>query len=150
MYDELVVKNDRRVAMKKMMSVVLVGLFAVPPVFGVNQTRKWTIENDFNVTSFKDDSLNNCKNSVNESYEKDVSAAIAEHGNTSIPFDVNVNLVKTYESKMEECEKEYKVKPQQELKRASYSGAVFGGLACTALAVVVGKCASDHPLKKTA
>ena len=138
--------------MKRMMSVVLASLIAVPSVFGVNQTKKWTIENDFNVTSFKDDSLNNCKNSVNESYEKDVSAAIAEHGNTSIPFDVNVNLVETYKSKMEECEEEYKVKPQQELKSASTNGIIKGavlGLACTALVVVVGKCAGDHSLKKT-
>ena len=138
--------------MKKLLSVVLASLIAVPSVFGNNST---VTDPPFDPSVFRDESNRACNAASEGILEKQKYALAIRYGNniSAVPAEEFVKIAEGIKDREDKCEQEYIIKPKVKIKEASNNGIIKGvviGAACTALAVVVGKCASDHPLKKTA
>ena len=105
--------------MKKLLSVVLASLIAVPSVFGVNQTvirreHQWKVRKNFDSMRFKNDSYNNCVNEVVKFFDEDFNETVEDYRakELPIPLDEVKEIVDAHVNKRNECERVYKSTPR--------------------------------------
>ena len=118
--------------MKKLLSVIVASLFAVPLAFGSDNSTALMLR-DVNAENYKNDSLNNCMNGVKEAYDVEITGLQKEHtmvNGTVIPIPPHLirKLSDEHKDKENQCNKVFKIKPQEELKKATCTGVLWGFL----------------------